>query len=141
MTKQELQKLSRLDLIEMLLEATRENENLHNALDETRARLDARESTMKTSGTMAEATLRLNGVLEAAQAAADQYLENLRMRDEQQQFYSRMKQDTLERCSRMVQAAQTQADDYLRQVKAHLQEIMKTDMLEDESDDVTDPGM
>lgn len=64
-------------------------EKLKGRLDDKDARIKALEEEMeawKTSrrieleeaGSIAEASLRLNGVFEAAQKAADQYLENLR---------------------------------------------------------------
>ena len=64
-------------------------EKLKGRLDQKDARIKALEEEMeawKTSrrieleeaGSIAEASLRLNGVFEAAQQAADQYLENLR---------------------------------------------------------------
>lgn len=130
MTKQELQKLTRLDLIELLLQATLENEQLHRDLEEAKARLESREITTRETGNMAETTLRLNGVVEAAQAAADQYLENIRMRNDNQELYLRMKQETLEKCNRMIRDTEAQVNDYLNQVRSRLREINGSGLLE-----------
>lgn len=129
-TKQELQKLTRLDLIEMLLQATRDNERLRSDLEHVRRQLEDREAAIGASADLAEATLRLNGVVEAAQAAADQYLENIRLRNDRQDIYIRMKQDTLEKCTRMIDAAQAQVDDYLNHVHNRLRLISELSLLE-----------
>lgn len=77
MTKQQLRKLGRRDLIALLLDISKENELLRKQLAEANRRLTSREIKLKHSGSIAEAALRLNGIFEAAQAAADQYLDNV----------------------------------------------------------------
>lgn len=79
MTDRELKRLSRVELLEMLLEQMEENEKLKQSLEEARTALDERQIALNQSGTMAEAALRLNGVFEAADRAAKQYLENIRL--------------------------------------------------------------
>lgn len=78
MTKQQLRKLRRRDLIALLLDVSKENELLRKQLSDTNRRLTNREIKLKHSGSIAEAALRLNGIFEAAQAAADQYLDSVR---------------------------------------------------------------
>lgn len=84
MTDKELRRLSRGELLEMLLAQTRENQRLREELERTQAELKNREILIAKSGTMAEASLRLNGMFEAADRAVSQYLENVRrIADEQ----------------------------------------------------------
>lgn len=64
--------------MELLLEERRENERLNALLREANERLGSRQIDLESAGSIAEAALRLNGVFAAAQAAADQYLENVR---------------------------------------------------------------
>lgn len=78
MTQRELKKLSRTDLIEMMLELSKENEVLRESLAQARKKLEDRTITIENAGSLAEAALSLNGVFEAAQAAANQYLQNIR---------------------------------------------------------------
>ena len=78
MTDKELKKLSRAELLEMLLAQSKEKQRLEEELAEARKKLEDREIRIAESGSLAEAALKLNGVFEAAQAAADQYLENIR---------------------------------------------------------------
>ena len=77
MTKKELRKLNRRALIQLLLEVIQENELLRSQLSDAQRRLASREIRLRHSGSIAEAALRLNGIFEAAQAAADLYLENI----------------------------------------------------------------
>ena len=83
MTDKELRKLSRRDLLELLLAQSREQDALKQELAKAREELAKRQICLEQAGSIAEAALRLNGVFEAAQAAAQQYLENIRQRSEQ----------------------------------------------------------
>lgn len=78
MTDKELRRLNRRELLEMLIAETEENTRLRSELEQAREKLADRRILLEESGSMAEAALRLNGVLEAADKAALQYLENVR---------------------------------------------------------------
>ena len=82
MTDRELRKLSRRDLLELLIAQGRERDALQAELEKARAALQDRELRLAQAGSIAEAALQLNGVFEAAQAAAQQYLDNVRLRSE-----------------------------------------------------------
>ena len=77
MADDELKKLKRPELLNMLVETMHENEQLRAELSELRAQLAERQLDMIEAGSIAEASLKLNDVFEAAQAAADQYLDNI----------------------------------------------------------------
>ena len=83
MTEKELRRLSRTDLLEMLLEQSKEVQRLQQELEETKQKLEDRRLMEQEAGSIAEAALRINKVFEAAQQAADQYLENLRRLSEE----------------------------------------------------------
>ena len=85
MTDKELRRLSRRELLQMLLEQTGEVERLQAELDKTRAELNDRAIMLESCGNIAEASLRINRVFEAAQQAAEQYLANVRRIDIGQQ--------------------------------------------------------
>lgn len=76
--KSALKKLSRQDLLEMLIEEEKHIDRLEKELAEAREALKDRQIQIQSSGSIAEAALKLNEVFEAAQAAADQYLENIK---------------------------------------------------------------
>ncbi len=76
-TQQELRRLSRADLLEILLAQSREIDSLRAQLAAAQSELADRQIRTERAGSIAEAALELNGVFEAAQRAADQYLENI----------------------------------------------------------------
>ena len=78
MTDKELRKLKRADLLELLLVQAKENEQQKERIAELERQLADRELMLQESGSIAEAALRLNGIFEDAQRAADLYLENVR---------------------------------------------------------------
>lgn len=79
MTDKELRKLSRAELLEMLLEQTKRIEALKAELELKNKELENRRIMIEKAGSIAEASLRLNEVFEAAQKAADQYLYNIKL--------------------------------------------------------------
>lgn len=76
--KSMLKKLSRQDLLEMLIAEEKRIDQLERELQEAQEALKERKILIDNSGSIAEAALKLNGIFEAAQAAADQYLENIK---------------------------------------------------------------
>lgn len=82
MTDKELRGLSRRELLELLVAREKENQQLRQELDDARAELNKRQIDVAKAGTMAEAALLLNGIFGAADRAALQYLENIRLRAE-----------------------------------------------------------
>ena len=75
MTDKDLKRLRRDELLEMLIAQSKRTEQLERELEEARAALQI---FLEEAGSIAEAALRINGVFEAAQAAAQQYLDNIR---------------------------------------------------------------
>ena len=67
MTDKELRRLSRADLLELLLAQRRENEQLRCILDQTQAQLADRTIQIDKAGSIAEASLQLSGIFNAAQ--------------------------------------------------------------------------
>ena len=80
MTDRELRGLSRRDLLELLVAKEQENQQLRQELEQARAELNNRQIDIAAAGTMAEAALLLNGIFDAADRAARQYLENIKLR-------------------------------------------------------------
>lgn len=116
MTNQELKKFSRGDLLELLVTRGRENERLQKELEQAGAALEAerkktrellenRRIQIDEAGSIAEAALRVNGVFEAAEKAAQQYLENVRQLSGRQE----------EVCARREAESKARADAMLRQ--------------------------
>ena len=99
MTAKELKRLWRSDLLEMLLELSKENQGLRKQLAEAEKKLEDRTIMIEQSGSLAEAALRLNRIFEDAQAACQQYEQNVRQRCAQ------MEEQTRCRCEAMMDGA------------------------------------
>lgn len=100
MTDKKLKKLSRQELLELLLEQTREVERLRGELEKAEAVIEERRIKVDSSGSIAEAALKINEVMEAAQAAAAQYLENIEM----------MEKEAEAKCRRLIEEARAEAE-------------------------------
>lgn len=79
MTHKELRKFSRKELLEVLVSQSREIERLQKQLEDAKELLKSREIAINNAGSMAEAALQLNHVFRDADAAAQQYLESIRV--------------------------------------------------------------
>lgn len=107
MTEIELKKLKRIDLLEMLIDQSKENEMLRKQLNEVQDQLKQREIDINKAGSIAEAALQLNGVFEAAQNAGAQYLENIeRLSGEQEKVCARMAEDSKKEAARLLSETQ-----------------------------------
>ena len=74
MTDKELQRLRLSELLEILLAQQKQIDSLKKELADANEQLAERKIVIEKSGSIAEAALKLNGIFEAAQRAADQYL-------------------------------------------------------------------
>ena len=84
MTERELRKLSRIDLLQLLLKEIKENEKLRKERKVLQEALDNKEIRIQEAGSIADAVLLLYCFFEAAEQAAAQYLENMRNLTEEQ---------------------------------------------------------
>lgn len=76
--KKEMKKLSRAELLDIIYEMKKNEEELKNDLRNAQEELKKREIVIEKSGSIAEASLALNGVFEAAQQAADAYIQSVK---------------------------------------------------------------
>ncbi|MBQ3080863.1 MAG: hypothetical protein IJC49_00240 [Clostridia bacterium] len=148
MTEKDLKKLSRIELLEMLIEQTEENQELTAHIRVLQQKLDDRRIMIDESGSIAEASLKLNGIFDAAQAAADEYLENVRRNSARQENLvekaealarekvtqmiaeadercRRMEDETARKCDAMTMKARREADSYWAQVSSKLNAYLK----------------
>jgi len=78
-----LKKISKKELLEILLAQAKKIEELETELKEVKEELNSRRIEIKKSGSIAEAALKLNGIFELAQKTADEYVENVKERCKQ----------------------------------------------------------
>ena len=77
MAEPTLSRCSRLELLELMYAQSQKIEALQQENEQLRAELEQRRLHITQAGSIAHAALQLNGVFDSAQAAADQYLENM----------------------------------------------------------------
>ena len=95
MTEKELRKLNRYQLLELLLVQTERAEKLQNRLETVEKTLFDQHVELSALGSIAEASLKLRGVFEAAQAAADLYLEAAKEKAEEIEREAREKAEAI----------------------------------------------
>ncbi|MBR5021529.1 MAG: hypothetical protein IKY17_07865 [Oscillospiraceae bacterium] len=129
MTEKELKKLSRAELLELLLIQTRETELLRRKLDAAEQEMKNREIRIREAGTLANAAMEINGVLYSAQKAAQQYLDNI----------ARMEQETRFRCQQMLEEAMDEAERIREEAAVCFPEPMKPIVCQSAEPELSDP--
>lgn len=135
MTDQELRRLSRADLIDIIYTLQQQKEQAEQQLAQAQAQLQDRQLRLANASSIAEAALSLNGVFDAAQAA-DQYLQAVRTSAaETQAQKEQILVDAERQAKEIVDTAERQAAEHwkrfqlqagqLIQAHAELQEMFK----------------
>ena len=136
MTDQELRKLSRADLLEMLVDLNEELNRVKQQLEVAEEKLNSRQIMIDKAGAIAESALQLIGSFETGEAAGGQSADTIRQLNNRQDEICRkiewecrekarqrleeverkclqMEADTLERCAKMQAMARTGNPNYL----------------------------
>ena len=115
MANQDLKKLNRRQLLELLILQTERSDKLEARVEELERELQEKKLQMTEAGSIAEASLRLSGTFEAAQAAADQYLESVQQ----------LKEETAKRCKEMLEATRRHCLLVVRDPEQHQENFNK----------------
>ena len=115
MTDKEFKRLSRSELIDIIYqlqlkqeELTADNEKLSEELADKRLRVSK-------AGNIAEAALEIHNVMQAAQAAAEHYSEEMRIRADQE--CQRLLKEAQEKAAEIIEKAQQEADAMVAKAK------------------------
>lgn len=111
MTDKELKHLNRGELIDIIYELQKRYADSENEIKQLQADLEKKELSIAEAGSIAEAALKVNGVFEAAQAAADQYLLSIQSANA----------DTAAK----IERAKKQSEDVLRQANLRAASIVQ----------------
>ena len=79
MAERELKKMNRSELIEIIYAQQKQEHELRDKIKQLEEKLTEKNIILEKSGSIAEASLRLNKIFEDAQAAADQYVMSVRL--------------------------------------------------------------
>lgn len=143
LTDNELRKLKRIELLELLIEQKKENQQLREKLAEAEDKLKDRQIVISEAGSIAEAALKLNEVFKAADEAAKQYIESVAVTNtnatyeeaakllEQTKEKCRIEEEkTRKKCVEMVLETKKQLDEtqaLIKEVKAFSHSSGKAD--------------
>ena len=109
----ELKRLSRAELLELLLVQTKQTELLAKKLEKAEQMLADRQLKLDKAGDIAHAVLEINGVMEAVQEAAQQYLDNVK----------RMDAEASQRAEQILNNAREEIDRAWKEIEQARQEI------------------
>jgi len=118
MDNKELRKFSKKEILEILLSQAKRIEELEEELSKTKKKLDSKKIAIEDSGSLAEASLKLNNIFEVAQTTAEQYLFNVKEKCKKLELdtkkeINKMLEDTEEICKKKKESA----DAYLTKIK------------------------
>lgn len=124
MTDKELRRLNRAELLQLLVEKSRQNDELQEQLRQANEKLSSRQILLENAGSIAEASIQLNGVFSAAQQAADEYLENIRtLSGRQQSICQRQEQQSKERCEKMLSETQQRCQELEQSTRTRCEQM------------------
>ena len=130
MTDKELRKLRRDDLLQILINQQKQIDTLNEQLEQSKQALANRDIAIQEAGTLAEATLKMNGVFEAAQNAAEEYAQQMQKRadalvaeaekrtKEAQSLADNVVRNARAEADRILSQARSEADSMARQAQA-----------------------
>ena len=148
MTEKDMKKLSRVELLELLINQSKELQNVQARLEKAEKELEDRRIAIDNIGSIAEASLQLNGIFQAAQNSCDQYLENVRELSERQvriceekereclektkiqmeetrRLCEKLESETRIQCEEMVEKARMESKAYWDEVHTSLESYCK----------------
>ena len=148
MNDKEIKKLGRADLLELLITQAEENEKLRIRLEEAEKQLSDRSIILDECGSIAEASLKLNGIFATAQNAADEYLENIKVyARSREEIFKRhedaarisaeriiaeaekqcrlMEDEASRKCDEMLRIAKKESEKYWESVSSRIEEQLK----------------
>lgn len=132
MTDKELKRLNRTELLQLLMNQVRETEQLQAKVRELTEQIQKHEITCRNAGTLAEAALALNGVFQAADEAAQKYVQEMADRAaKQEQELQAKAEEAKEQANKLLADATDSADitrekaeKYLADAKAKAEAIL-----------------
>lgn len=122
----ELKKMSRKELLEILLEQAKRIEELENKIEKLNEKLESKKVIFKNAGSLADASLQLSGIFNVAQDAAEIYLNNIKELKEKgekelEEKTNKMLKDTERKCKKR----EKEANELLRNVELEVKNIVK----------------
>lgn len=130
MDDNKLRKISKKELLEILLSQAKRIEELEDELKKTQSKLDSKKISIEESGSIAEAALKLNNIFEAAEASIDQYILNIKekckkIENETKKECKLEREKMLKETEEICQKKKIEADEYLTKIESQVKELTK----------------
>lgn len=110
MTENDLKKLSRNDLLQMLVDQSKELLELKEKYAALEKQLEERTIAVDNAGSIAEASLQLSGIFEAAQEACRMYTDNIaNLSARQEAICAKMEAESTIRAGRILSEAEAKS--------------------------------
>jgi cell division septum initiation protein DivIVA len=115
MVSNELKKLSRRELVDIIYQLKKNEQLLQDEIASLQEALEDRRIHLSTAGSIAEAAISITNVLSSTQAAADLYLQEV----------TYMKQDAEIECAKMIDEAKQQAAEIIAESEKQRTDLNK----------------
>lgn len=126
MTEKELRKLGRGDLLNLLLEQSRENQKMREQLQAAQEALADKTLCIDRAGSIAEASLQLSGVFQAAEQACQMYTQNImQLNQRQEAICAQREKESQEKAAQIVNDAQKQAKETIAITQKQCAEMLE----------------
>lgn len=131
MNNKELRKLSRKDLLEIILAQTNRIEDLETENKKLTTELNSKKIDIESSGSLAEAVVKLSGIFDLAQKTADEYVslvkvntkkQETKMKKELEKEKNKIIKRTMKECDKKKQ----EADNYMKDVELKVKNFIES---------------
>lgn len=116
-----IKRLSRGELLEILVQQSEEIDTLKQKLEETQKIVEERKSISENAGSIAKEAFALNGVFEAAEKAAEEYVKNVKELTVKK--CREFQQQTRKKCEMMVEEAKREAEKYRSETRLRMKQL------------------
>lgn len=117
MTDKEFRKLKRSDLISIIYEYQKREDEFTEQIESLKSELENKNLKIEKAGSIADAVVGLNNIFETAQKTADEYLEQVRLANE----------DTEKKAAEIIKNAEAEAEkkaaDIIEKAKKEAEQI------------------
>ncbi len=126
MESKELKKMSRKDMLVILLEQTKRIRELEDELKKANEKLESKKVVFKNTGSLADAALQLSGIFNTAQEAATIYLSNIKeLKEKSEEDIEKLRNKMLRDTERKCKKREKEANEYIHKIELEVKNIVK----------------
>ena len=115
MISKELKKLNRRELVDVIYQLKKNEEQMQEKIDALETELQDRRMHLSEVGSIAEATTDITGIFSVAQSTADLYLQEI----------SSMKEDAQRESEKMIEEAEKKVEEAEKKVESIMSDVKK----------------